>query len=182
MKFLPVINAIILLLAAAIAAPSHAQFGGDRRGEGTEGPGGGGPQERGDSFQDALAQDFQTRLDRLKEALKITPEQETLWQGYEDRVKALMTDMNARPTPSPDNQTALQKVDQQVNIVRDRLTAMEDIGIAAKTLYAKLTDEQKAIADQRLAGTLPQPYPPGAEGSPPAGGMRGGFRRHPPPQ
>ncbi len=138
-------------------------------------------QDRGDPFQRALAQDFQARLDRLKASLKITPEQEIVWQAYEDKVNALMADMNTRPVAPPENQTALQKVDQTVDIARDRLTAMEDIAVAAKALYAMLSNEQKTIADQRLAGTLPQFY---SEGGPIGGGVPGGFRPRPsaPPQ
>jgi len=179
MKHFSIIT-VILALAIIAALPASAQFGGDRRGEG--GPDGGPPQEHGDPFQQALAQDFQARLDQLKEALKITPEQEPLWQAYEDKVRALMTDMNAPPGAPPENQDALQKIDRQVDTARDRLTAMEDIALAAKALYSKLTPEQKTLADQRLAGTLPQLYPAGSEGGPFAGRMRGGFRSRPPPQ
>jgi len=169
-----VMKVTTLLAALLFAAQVWAQFGGDRRDEG--GPGGA-PQERGDSFQNALARDFQARLDRLKEALKLTPEQEAAWQAYEDKVRALMTDINAHPAAPPENQTALQKIDQQVNTARDRLTAMEDIAVAAKSLYAGLNSEQKTVADQRLAGTLPQLYSADAGGAPPMGGMRGGFRQ-----
>ena len=157
MKRLSVAKVLIGAGAIFFGLHVYAQFGGGPRGEdGPAGSGGGIPaQDRGDSFQNALAQDFQTRLDRLQEALKIRPEQEAVWQEYEDRVRALMADMSVRPA-SPENQTALQKVDQAVNTARDRLTAMEDIAVAAKALYAKLDNAQKAVADQRLAGTLPQ--------------------------
>jgi len=183
MKAFPAVT--VFVLAVLASTQSHAQFGGGRRGEGGPGgPGGGFPQqERGDSFQNALAQDFQTHLDHLKEALKITPEQEAAWQAYEDRLRALMADMSTRPAAPPENQTALQKIDRTVDIARDRLTAMEDIAVAAKALYAKLSSEQKTVADKRLAGTLPQFY---SEGGPVRGGMpgAGGFRPRPsvPPQ
>jgi hypothetical protein len=99
-----------------------------------------------------------------------------VWQAYEDRVKALMADINTHPVAPPQNQTVLQEVDQTVDIARDRLTAMEDITVAAKAFYAKLSNEQKTIADQRLAGTLTQLY---SEGGPIREGMPGGFRSPP---
>gem|GEM_PF-3677032 len=103
-----------------------------------------------------------------------------MWQAYEDRVNALMADTNTRLVAPPENQTALQKVDQTVDIARDRLTAMEDIAVAVKALYAMLSNEQNTIADQRLIGTLPQFY---SEGGPIRGGCRedstrGRPRRH----
>jgi hypothetical protein len=48
----------------------------------------------------------------------------------------------------------MQRIDRVVDAARDRLTALEDIGQAAKALYAKLAPEQQAAADPRLANLM----------------------------
>lgn len=52
---------------------------------------------------------------------------------------------------------SLAQIDRTVDLARNRLTALEDIASAAKTLYGALTAEQKKIADSRLASLIPTP-------------------------
>ena len=54
--------------------------------------------------------------------------------------------------------SALVQIESRIDIVRNRLTAMEDVSDAAKRLYAGLTAEQRAIADGLLPGTVPTLY------------------------
>jgi len=53
--------------------------------------------------------------------------------------------------------TLLQRLDRTVDLARNRLTAVEDIALAAKSLYAMLTEEQQKIADPRLANIISLP-------------------------
>jgi len=59
-----------------------------------------------------------------------------------------------------------QRIDRAVDVARDRLTAVEDIALAAKALYANLTPPQREAADPRLANliTLPLTAAPAAAG------------------
>jgi hypothetical protein len=56
----------------------------------------------------------------------------------------------------------LQRIDRAVDMARDRLTAIEDIALAAKSLYARLTPEQQQVADPRLANIIALPLAAGA--------------------
>jgi hypothetical protein len=112
------------------------------------------------------------------------PEQYTAWQRYADKVMAFADDASrARIAAAGEGRNALQKIDQQLDQARNRLTALEDIALAAKSLYGMLNAEQKLTADRRLAAVLvpnaafgggvppsgSNPFP--AEGG---GGARGG--------
>lgn len=90
--------------------------------------------------------------------LAITDAQRSVWDDYCDAVGALMTDqMRARRVvASSDN--AVQQIGRKVDVVRNRLAAMEDIQMAASRLYTALTPEQQRIADVRLAATVPALY------------------------
>jgi hypothetical protein len=102
-----------------------------------------------------------------------------LWQTYEDKVRALMADMTRTLPDGAEHQTAPQKIDRSVDVVRDRLTAMEEISAAAKALYAQLDAQQKPIADLRLPTTVPPLYSGlGPLARPPM--MGGGMRNHRP--
>lgn len=50
---------------------------------------------------------------------------------------------------------ALQQLDRAVDVARNRLTALEDIASAAKTLYGSLTPQQKSLADSRFTTIIP---------------------------
>ena len=87
-------------------------------------------------------------------ALKLTPEQNPVFQTYQDRVIGLLSDLG-RGADAPEGEDALRLIDRRVDQARNRLAAMEEISDAAKKLYAVLTPEQKAAADRTLPGTVP---------------------------
>ena len=99
------------------------------------------------------------QLASVRSALKLTPEQAPNWQLYEAKVIDLLEDLGRGFTPPPAGVTAIRQIDARVDVVRNRLTAMEDIADAAAKLYSGLSDEQKGTADRLLAATLPTPYP-----------------------
>jgi len=111
-------------------------------------------------------------LHELHEDLKLTPAQEPAWQAYTDKLQALATDLaRERSRAQSSAQTsaqlnALQQIDRTLDTVRNRLTGLEDIAAAAKSLYEMLTPEQRSVADSRLAKIIPNSaterplYPP----------------------
>lgn len=98
-----------------------------------------------------------TRLADLKTELKITPTQEAAWLTFENQAKQQAAAMQAMRS-----QMQAQMQNQQPGAAstdfaaqRNAMMALRDANQAAhsaalKDLYAVLTPEQKAIADQRL--------------------------------
>jgi hypothetical protein len=149
-------TAFVLLLLAAMCGQAAAQYGGRR-----------GSPERDRARPDPVQRDGVTtmspndqarmQLSNVRSTLKLTPEQASVWQIYENKVVGLLDDLSRGANP-PQGGNALKQIDSRVDAVRNRLTAMEDIADAANKLYASLSDEQKAMADRTLAGTLPALY------------------------
>jgi hypothetical protein len=111
---------------------------------------------------------LETSLHEFHEDLKLAPTQEVAWGAYVDRLRALESDV-ARERRHSAQMGVLQRIDRTVDVARDRLTAVEDIAVAAKAFYARLTPEQQEIADPRLANliTAPLGLPPAAGGERP---------------
>lgn len=114
------------------------------------------PQEQGKPPTPPFSQ-YEDQLRDTYTELHITNAQQPIWQAYEDKVHALMTDLSILPAPASTADTipALQKLQHAADVENDRLAALEDIVDAAKALYAALDDKQKVIADRRLASTVP---------------------------
>jgi len=103
----------------------------------------------------ASTDELQAQLSETGLALHLSPKQTVLWDAYQNKVSALMSDL-LRPDPSVTaSRTALQQIDAKVDIVRNRLAAAEDVSDAARALYGSLDEQQKAIADRRLPLTVP---------------------------
>lgn len=132
----------------------------------------------------SVIEQLQLQLRDTAEELKLTPRQVPLWDAYQEKISALMSDLlRIEPYHLP-HQTAPQQIAQKVGTVRNRLTALEDIAEAAEKLYRSLDENQKKVADARLAQTLPTLYsglgdglprnnaaPEGRGGERPSGGM-----------
>jgi hypothetical protein len=176
--------ALVLILAMAAAAteamaqyrggipgggsPGGGTRGGARGGQGEYGqrPGG----EQGPAMQEDAVSLTEYRLQLLREDLKLTSVQQALWNAYADKVSALAADI-ARERgrlQATLQMKALQRIDQSVDVARNRLTALEEIASAAKSLYGQLAPEQQSLADTRLATTLPTNTVPGFGGAPDA--------------
>jgi hypothetical protein len=144
-------RATLALIMAAAATPALAQFGrrrgGDREGRPADKDGGGEPR----------VNSLEVTAHELHEDLKLTAEQEPLWQAYVDKVRALGNDLARERGRRPAQADVQQQIDRIVDAARNRLTALEDIAQAAKTLYAKLTPEQQPAADPRLANLMAMP-------------------------
>ncbi|HLA35562.1 MAG TPA: Spy/CpxP family protein refolding chaperone [Rhodocyclaceae bacterium] len=94
------------------------------------------------------------RLTRLKTDLKLTPQQEPLWQAFADKSKAeagkgmkTMRERMQNPTPMP----APERMAQMETLMKERAEAMATVHGAFKALYAELTSEQKAVADRHFS-------------------------------
>ena len=94
--------------------------------------------------------------------LKITPEQDSLWNDYAAAVRANADAMTARCTTmieeTKDKALSLpERLDNNAEFIEARLEALRTVGKALKPLYAALSDAQKEIADQMIkssTGTL----------------------------
>lgn len=173
--------AIVLAACAPMGGrdggPGGGPGGGMGRGQDMGGPGGGMGMQGGGGVQTVLDQ-LQNQLKSTADELKLTPKQLPLWDDYQEKVGALMSDMLRIPPYRGANQGAMQQINSKINTVRNRLTALEDIAEAAKKLYDSLDDVQKKVADRRLALTVPTLYSglaasDGGPGSGTPGGMQG---------
>jgi hypothetical protein len=155
--FMPRIRiAFALLLLVAVCGQATAQYGG-RRGGAERDRARADPAPRDEVTTMSPNDQVRLQLTNVRSGLKLTPEQASVWEVYENKVVSLLEDLS-RGLGQPQGGNALKQIDSRVDVVRNRLTAMEDIADAANKLYASLSDEQKAMADRTLAGTLPALY------------------------
>ena len=101
---------------------------------------------------------FQTTLEELRVDLKLDATQQRAWNAYGDKIAALLGDLarehtRGQPGQKPEGQalSAPQQLDRLSASAQNRATAVDEVVAAAKSLYATLNAEQKAIADARLA-------------------------------
>ena len=93
----------------------------------------------------------QRRLEKLRSALSITPEQEPQWSAFADSVMQQVNQMKAAHQQWKDvPATAPERIDRQIAIMKQRTASFEAIGQAAKGLYAALNPDQQHIADEKL--------------------------------
>jgi hypothetical protein len=139
------------VLSLLVAADATAQFGGSGR-RGMRMDKGGQSAAGRPAAQENVTDVVEYRLALLQEDLNLTRDQESGWATYEDRVKALATDISRERgrAQSTISMNAVEETNHAVDIARNRLTAWEDIATAAKALYAGLTPQQKLLADQRF--------------------------------
>lgn len=123
---------------------------------------------------DQLIANTMRQLDNVQYQLRLRPGQEVLWAAYQEKVGALLEDQ-LRPRRETVGGNALQQMDGKIDIVRNRLAALEDISGAARKLYQQLDTAQREMADRLLPATLPAGDPglgaerPGNPGRPPEG-------------
>jgi protein CpxP len=93
----------------------------------------------------------QKRLDKLKSALSITPEQEPQWSAFANSVMQQVNQMKAAHQQWKDvPATAPERIDRQIAMKKQRTASFEAIGQAAKGLYAALNPDQQHVADEKL--------------------------------
>ena len=143
---------VSLIIAAGISGAAIAQGG---RGCDGMGPMGMGPGMSGGqaSMKFDPAVRVQRRLDMFKGQLKLTPEQEPLWQAFAEKMKAEGgKGMQAMRTQGADPKlTAPERMGKMEAMMGERLAAMKTVHESFNRLYAALTPEQKTVADQHAA-------------------------------
>src|SRR3972149_6536828 len=97
-------------------------------------------------------------LAALKAELGITVKQDPAWQAFTKNAAQQNENRQAwfaRMHEARRAGSAPELLAQQTGIMKQRLAEMEANAAALKDLYATLTPEQKAIADQRFGGFRP---------------------------
>lgn len=141
-----------LIIAASISGVAIAQGsrGCDGMGPMGMGPGMAGGQANA-KFDPAVR--AQRHLDMLKGQLKLTPQQEPLWQDFAEKMKGHAgKGMQAMRSQATDEKlTAPERMAKMQSMMQERLTAMSGVHESFNRLYAVLTPEQKTVADQHAA-------------------------------
>ena len=88
----------------------------------------------------------------LKSELKITPAQESAWKTFAEQTKQQAEAMQAWRTTIQGSApaTAPERLELRNQVMKKRQEQMEKATTAFKDLYAVLTPEQKALADQHF--------------------------------
>jgi hypothetical protein len=152
---------IALFGGALVAERAVAQFGGGRRGRGgmDSGGGSGGGQGKGSKPEPTPA--LEVTLHELQEDLKLAPEQQPLFDAYAETLRGLANDVARERQPQSAARTVsatlIERIERNVDALRNRLAAMEDIAQAATALYARLNPDQQRVADPRLATLMRVP-------------------------
>ena len=179
---------VLLAAGAALAsARSSAQFGGGRRSGGKAGgPTGGGNAAGGRREPTPM---LEVTLHEFQEDLKLRPDQEPLFEAYAEKVRDLAADVarERRQPATAAKLSLLQRIDHNVDVMRNRLAGIEEVADAARALLSKLSPEQQGSADPRLANLMLVPLAgagfgglSGPGGSRGAGGPPGGGGLTPP--
>jgi hypothetical protein len=140
-----------LALAAVtvvVAAPREGMGG-------CEGPGRMGMMHAGMHGGDPAAM-AERHLGELKTQLKITPQQEAVWQAFAgkatERAKAMQALHEAqRGDAAAAKLSAPDRMAQHLDVMRKQLDGMQAVQAALKDLYAQLTPEQRLVADKHAA-------------------------------
>jgi protein CpxP len=158
--------ALSIAALSVAATGALAQVGASKRGRASgDGREKGGPEQ---------VSSIEVTLHEFHEDLKLSAEQEPAWDVYVERVMALVGDIARERSQREKAQiNVLQRIDRTVDMARDRLTAVEDIALSAKSLYARLTPEQQQVADPRLANIIAIPLAAGASRAAPERGAPG---------
>ncbi len=138
------VAALLAASAMAFGISANAQPG---SGSGM-GPGGCAGMSGGHMMGDPAARAEQ-HLTQLKAQLKITPQQEPLWQAFADKMKASAGQgMKAMQQSMQQPMTAPERMNLMLEHMKQHTAAMEGVNESFKRLYDALTPEQKAIADK----------------------------------
>jgi periplasmic protein CpxP/Spy len=93
------------------------------------------------------------RLSRLKADLKITAEQEPLWQAFAEKAKSEAgKGFQAMQEQAKDTTlTAPERMTRMTDMMKQRVAAMESVNEAFNHLYQGVTPEQRKLADEHAA-------------------------------
>lgn len=143
------IAGLVAGVALAVAAATYAQpYGGMGQGFG---PGMGMGHGHGPMAGVDPAAMADSHLSDLKAQLKINASQEAAWQAFATQAKAQAASMQAvHVQMQQDTGSAPERMAQRTTAMQQRAAGMATMTNAFNALYAVLTPEQKAIADQNV--------------------------------
>lgn len=128
-------------------------MGGRHTGSGMMGPGMMGPEGPDGMMCTMMGRHVEGRLAFIKTELKITADQEPLWNAYADAARANAKAMSGRCATmmgrGTEPATSLpDRLDQHEQVMSAHLDALRAMNKALKPLYAALTTEQKKEFDE----------------------------------
>jgi phage-related minor tail protein len=93
------------------------------------------------------------RLARLHADLKVTSEQEPLWQAFAEKTKAEAGKgwQTMRDTAQDLSLSAPERMTRMTDVMKQRVAAMESVNESFKRLYDALSPDQKRVADIHAA-------------------------------
>ena len=95
-------------------------------------------------------------LAKLLDHLNLAPEQMSLWNTYRARVEAYTRlYYEEKPASAYVGDSGARQVGRLVDILQNRLAALEDVESAARALYAGLNPQQRKLADTSLLDSVP---------------------------
>jgi Spy/CpxP family protein refolding chaperone len=148
-------NTIIAVVAIALGAAISLASAVATAHPGGWGMGGGPGYGMGPGHGDPAAA-VEGRLAYLKTELKITKAQEGAWKKYSDEARKQAESMQATRTAMQGaaSANAADRMELHNKLMKNRLEQSEKMTAAFKELYAALTPEQKALADQHPGGGM----------------------------
>ncbi|MEK7737868.1 MAG: Spy/CpxP family protein refolding chaperone [Pseudomonadota bacterium] len=131
-------------MSQGMGSPGHGPMGGMGGPQGMPGHMAGGA-----NFDPAAM--MEGRLTFLKSSLKITDQQDSAWQAFSAKAKQQGEPMLASRTAMHNaTGSAPERMALRTTMMQQHLGNMETMNVALKDLYAVLTPEQKAVADQHF--------------------------------
>jgi len=92
------------------------------------------------------------RITTLHASLKITPDEETQWNGVAQAMRENATAMDklvaTNRTAPPQNMTAVQDLQTYKEFAQAHVDGLKNLSAAFSTLYNAMPDAQKKVADQ----------------------------------
>jgi hypothetical protein len=92
------------------------------------------------------------RITALHASLKITPAEETQWNGVAQAMRENAAAMDkliaANRTSPPQNMTAVQDLQTYQQFAQAHVDGLKNLTAAFSTLYSAMPDDQKKVADQ----------------------------------
>lgn len=139
-KTVQMILVLSFLFGASLTAPAYAEGVAAKATNGMPG-----------QHPDPVAK-VEERLANFREELKITRDQDQAWAAYAETTRSSVRDIRDRMNEAMHDkpQTAPERFDRHIELMRERLASFEKMDQALKQLYAALTPEQRAMADRHF--------------------------------
>src|ERR1700719_3175744 len=100
----------------------------------------------------AIEKTVQQRITELHASLKITPAEETQWNGVaqamHENAAAVDKLVATNRTTLPQNLSAVQELQTYQQLAQAQVDGLENLTAAFSTLYNVMSDDQKKLADQ----------------------------------